>query len=246
MGVITFKGVASDTLGIVVENPPDYKAPEKDYDSYHVPGKSGDIFVDHGSYKNTTVSYNIALGSYTADFQDLTKTVTDWLFSSNKYEILTDSFDSKYYRYGFYKGSTEVANVLWTAGRATIEFDCKPFRYLVSGTTPSSDISSETTITNPTSYAAKPKIEIVLKVASTGGTVTWGNKTITISDDTEATTFIIDSDLQDCYYDTVNLNPYVSFSGDGEFPEIPPSGVTITVSEEIDHVKILDYRWYVI
>lgn len=246
MGVITFNGVSSDTLGIVIENPPDFKAPEKDYDTYHVPGKSGDIYVDHGSYKNTKVSYNIALGSYEASFQDLTRTVTDWLFSTNKYAVLTDSYDSDYYRYAFYQGSTDVANVLWTAGRATVEFDCKPFRFLLSGKTPSEDIAGSIELPNPTPYSSKPLIQVTLKTAGTGGSVTWGSKTITISADTDATTILIDSELQDCYYDTLNLNPYVSFSGDGEFPEIPSSGVTVSISEEIDHIKILDYRWYVI
>lgn len=246
MGVIIFNGVSSKSLGIVVESPPDYNAPERDFDVYHVPGKSGDIYVDQGSFQNVTRSYDIALGGRKADFQNLTKTVTDWLYSTNKYAQLSDSYDSQYFRLAVFKGPVTITNLLNRAGRATIEFDCKPYRYLRSGDRPGAANSATFTITNPTIYDSKPLIKIGLASSGAAGTVTVGSKTITIASGSGVNTVYVDSELQDCYYNTTNLNPYVTFGGDGEFPVLQPGDTTISMTGNVSYVQIEKARWYVL
>lgn len=71
MGVITFNSRLSSTFGIQVEQRPNYELPEKDYEIIHVPGKSGDILIDKGSYKNVDRIYNIAIGSKSREFYSM-------------------------------------------------------------------------------------------------------------------------------------------------------------------------------
>ena len=61
MGVIIYNGISSEEFAIQVEHPPGYETPEKDYEVTHIPGRNGDIYVDKGSYKNASRSYDICL-----------------------------------------------------------------------------------------------------------------------------------------------------------------------------------------
>ena len=41
MGVITFNGITSSSVGVEVETFPNYVAPQKDYEVIHIPGRNG-------------------------------------------------------------------------------------------------------------------------------------------------------------------------------------------------------------
>lgn len=156
MGIITFNGVASNTLGIVVEHPPNYVAPKKDYEVIHVPGRSGDILMDNGSYQNVPRSYDIAIGSRTLDFTTQANTISNWLHSADAqgYARLEDSYEPDFYRMAYYDEETEITNILQRMGRATVNFNCKPQRYFKSG-----DVAVNIEI--PTSGASKATTEFI-------------------------------------------------------------------------------------
>ena len=192
MGVIYFNGVSSRSVGLVVENPPVYKTPEREYESYHVPGRNGDLLLDLGSFKNVTRSYDVAFGSFYKTHAEMASAVSAWLYSprgeeSPDYPVgegftsayegyfrLEDSYEPEYYRLARCINEIEFENTLNRLGRATIEFDCMPQRFLKSGDKPfifdneSSSLSNKTvSIYNPTLFIAKPRINFTIEGDST-------------------------------------------------------------------------------
>jgi phage-related protein len=166
MGVITFNGITSSSLGIVVEEPPAYNFPKKDYEVTHIPGRDGDIIIDNGSYQNVKREYKIAMGDEELDFMSQVPSISQWLHSASGYAKLSDTYDPDHYRMAAYDEDGEVENILGHAGRATISFTCKPQRFRTSGDRTMSwtpEFSSETKvwrtlIENPTSNKARPII----------------------------------------------------------------------------------------
>ena len=57
MGVITFNGVSSTSIGLVVERPPDYDVAERRYEVITIPGRNGDILMDDESFANSIRNY---------------------------------------------------------------------------------------------------------------------------------------------------------------------------------------------
>ena len=69
---------------------PGYETPEKDYEVTHIPGRNGDIYVDKGSYKNVSRSYDIAIGAENKDFTIMANFISEWLNSASGYAKLED------------------------------------------------------------------------------------------------------------------------------------------------------------
>jgi len=168
MGVIIFNGSSSKDYGIQVENPPGYHTPERDYEMVHIPGRNGDLIIDNGSYKNVNKSYNIAFGKVDGDFTLMASQVASWLNSAEGYARLEDSYEPDYYRMASFKNSLDIENILSQAGRVTIDFDCKPQRFLKSGDIPiiieNEEVdhyySKDIIVENPTNQTAYPIIKL--------------------------------------------------------------------------------------
>lgn len=235
MGIVIFNGVSSLDKGIHVEHPPGYTIPEKDYDVIHVPGRNGDIVIDNGSYKNVSRSYEIAIGSLAMSFEYISDAISSWLSSAIGYGRLEDSYEPNYYRMAMYRESADIENILFHAGRATINFDCKPQRYLKSGDRPVLIVSSGV-LRNPTRFTALP----ILTVHGTGsGTIRIGNYTITISN--IGTSMIIDSELQDAYRGSTNCNSDTIMPNG--FPKLLPGDNQVTLSGGITSMEVIPKWW---
>ena len=97
------------------------------------------------------------------------------------------------------------------------------------------DVPAEFTITNPTDFPSKPRI----RVSGTGdGTLTVGNKTITLTDIDEY--IVIDSMLMDCYKGTLNQNAKVALA---EFPMFKPGVNNLAYTGDITGLEVLG-RWW--
>lgn len=234
MGVITFNSRLSSTFGIQVEQRPNYELPEKDYEIVHVPGKSGDILIDKGSYKNVDRTYNIAIGSKFREFYSMANDIAKWLCSASGYVRLEDTYEPDYYRLATYKGPGNIVNLLGNAGRATISFNCKPQRFLKSGDSVLT-ISSRSYINNPTSFTSLP----IITVKGTGsGVVYVGAYVIEIS--SIGISITINSDVQDVYQGSINRNPSVTMS---EFPKMIPGDNYIRYTGGVTSVEITPKWW---
>lgn len=168
MGIIIFNGVSSKNL-FKIWSPPDYIAPTREYESIAVPGRNGAILIDKNSFQNVTRSYTISFGDEKrAIYPQRCTEIMQWLNSASSYAELWDSYEEDYIRLAVHHASPTFANLLMQAGTATLEFDCKPQRYLKSAydnptkITTAINKGSERTIEldNPTIFASKPKIII--------------------------------------------------------------------------------------
>ena len=236
MGVIIFNGVSSKELGIEVEALPNYNFAKRDYDIYHVPGKSGDVIIDRGSYSNVGREYRISIGSYDGDSTVYANRIVEWLHSAKGYARLEDSYEPEYYRIASYSDSAAIENLFGVAGRVTIRFDCKPQRYLKIGEEPIV-ISSGDKLENWTYFNALP---IITVTGSGSGSITVGSYVVNIS--AISTKIVIDSELQDAYNGTTNRNSDISVPYG--FPKLIPgeNGISFTGSG-ITSVEVIP-RWW--
>ena len=241
MGVIIFNGIPSTNYGIHVETPPVYATPERDSEVVHIPGRNGDLVIDNGSYKNVTRKYSISVGEIDGNFTTLAAGVSEWLHSASGYARLEDSYESDYFRLAYYVADAEMENLFHQAGKMSIEFNCKPARFLKAGER-AVPFTTAGSISNPTFQKSFPKLTVVV---SGSGTLTIGDQTITISGLTNSTRMVIDSELQDVYEEgsLTNLNSKVSFS-DG-FPLLSPGVNTITFTGSITSVEVIP-RWWIL
>ena len=241
MGVIIFNGIPSTNYGIHVETPPVYATPERDYEVVHIPGRNGDLVIDNGSYKNVTRKYSISVGEIDGNFTTLAAGVSEWLHSSSGYARLEDSYESDYFRLAYYVADAEMEILFHKAGKMSIEFNCKPARFLKAGER-AVPFTTAGSIRNPTFQKSFPKLTVVV---SGSGTLKIGDQTITISGLTNSTRMVIDSELQDVYEEgsLTNLNSKVSFS-DG-FPLLNPGVNAITFTGSITSVEVIP-RWWIL
>lgn len=242
MGIITFNGQSSRDLHVVVEHPPAYDTPEKDYMITSIPGRNGDLILDNGSYKNVDREYDIAIDARGDGFSRTVGAVMSWLRSASGYARLEDSYDADYYRMACYRESLSVENIFDQAGRATISFDCMPQRFLKSGEQPVT-FTTPGFISNPTLFNAKPIISATLPLDA-NGVIVVGDQQLNITGLEEGAgltiTIDLDCDLQDAAQEGVNWNKYIS----GKFPELVPGANAISFSG-IQSLSIIP-RWWTI
>ena len=128
-GVITWNGVASDTLGIVVSKVPSLNRPQRKYNSYSVPGRNGDIVVMQDAYAEYEQEYEIfALDDAQVD----ARAIVDWLYQDGWCQ-LSDDWEPEYYRLAYFVGPVDIEPIMDEAAVCTITFRCRPQRYLAKG-----------------------------------------------------------------------------------------------------------------
>lgn len=174
MGVIYFNGISSKDLGIEVETFPKYEIPEKEVTKYEIAGRNGEIVVDHGTFKNVNVEYDISVLVKDGDYNSRLHAIASWLYSPSGYARLEDSYDSECYRMARMSSNTSFENLFNQAGKATLTFDCKPQRFLKKGEEQIeyNDTESTTTLINPSFFSSKPLLKICnIGQASTAGTI---------------------------------------------------------------------------
>ena len=237
MGVVTFNGITSQTYGIQVEHPPEYQTPERDYSITSVPGRSGDLVQDNGSYKNVDRTYQIAVGSLTDTYVHMANQISNWLHSASGYLRLEDTYEPDYFRLAMYQEANLLSNLFQHAGRATINFNCKPQRYLKTGSTKIVALNNGI-ITNPTTQIALPLIRVY---GSGNGAINIGAYTVFL---TGIVGYIdIDSEIQDSYKGLINMNSYVTLVN--TYPKLVPGNSTFTCTENITSVEVTP-RWWTI
>ena len=238
MGVITFNGVASTSLGIQVETYPTYEVPEREYEVVHVPGRNGDVVINTGTFKNATNTYKVSMATFEqVQYYKKMNAVAEWLHSSSGYARLEDSYTSDFYTYAYFDKNLSIENLFNEAGRATLSFIRKPQRFLKTGDTAVSFTTSGT-LTNPTGFASLPIINVTTD--NTAGTFTIGNFTFLIK--AAAGSLTVNSETQDVYSGTINKNSYVTLVN-GTFPELLPGSNNISMTGGVTKLEIIPKWW---
>lgn len=241
MGEIILNRKSSADYGVHVARPPDYEIPERSVETISVPGRNGDLHISTGSYKNVPIRYEVNFGSLTEKFPEMADKFIAWLQTANSYCRIEDSYNPKYFRYGTFKNNVTVENILDHAGKAEIEFDCMPQRFLKTGET-SNWYYGTGAVTNPTAYSAYPILEIS---GSYSGTVRIGKYSINVYSISSNKTITVDCELGDAYHLNENLNDAIAVDPVLGFPILEPGDNEISMSGGVNAVRIKP-RWWTI
>lgn len=234
--MITWDGITSDSLNCIVERYPVYTVPRRKQSAISVPGRNGDLLLQQQAYSNYIQAYDVYLSGPRngSKMPEVAQAVAAWL-NVDGYRKLVDDYTPGSYRMAFFQGPLELENIFNLFGRATVEFNCKPQRFLDSGDTAQTVSASGGKITNPTAYNAKPLITVygsgaaILQVGEYVCTLAAIDGSITL-----------DSDTENAYKGVTNLNSQVTIP---EFPELVPGDNDITWTGGITSVEIIP-RWW--
>ena len=241
MTYFTYNGRSSADFGLHIETKDVFSAPEYDAEFISIPGRSGDIINPNRRFANIKVTYTVFLArKNAAALVSVLRDIKGWLYSEpDRYHELSDSYDAEYFRYGVISGSLDIEEQLNKVGSFTVTFNCKPYKYSFAGQEMVSADASTLTITNPTAFESKPYIKLYgsgavqLMIMPDGpGTTTW-----VISDVDEY--IEIDSELMNCFKDTVLKNDTVTSEG---FPVLKPGENFITCAGNVRRIEIVP-RW---
>ena len=235
MMYLTFAGRSTLEFGIYVSGEGTYSAPERNIKSQEVAGRNGNLLFDMGNFKNMSIKYPAFIK------EDMPSRIQDFLNYAGSlvgYQRLEDTYHPYEYRMACFKPNTTIKTFGYMnySGEFTLDFECKPQRFLKSGEE-SVEYTANGTILNRTMFDSKP----LLRIYGTGaGTVGIGSQTITIS---AISSYVdIDCEIMDAYKGATNCNGNVSFTGD---IVLKPGNNGISKSGNISKIELTP-RWYVI
>ena len=230
-----FDGKNSLDYGIRIESYPDRPYPERSYNSYTVPGRSGSLIYDTGAYANVTQSYDCYYKTIATAYE-MQRYLTDWLLMPTGYRELEDSYSPDVYRKAIFAGPTDVSTFFGKFGKCTLDFNCLPHRFLKSGRIPIS-VTAKTTLINDGEEALP-----LIRVSGSGsGTVSIGSSVVTLSDVPEGLT--IDSETQNVYAGAANKNSLATIGGG--FPKLGKGHTGIEFSGGVTALTITP-RWWIL
>lgn len=239
---LIFNGISSDELGLVIQSDPVYNYPEKDVTSTHVPGRNGDILIDTSSYKNVARSYSLGIGfGAGTTFIDNSEKIIQWLKTAEGYSRLEDDYDPKVYRLARYSASGSLTNMYDEATTISVQFECKPQRFLKDGEIEQIITIPTGKITNPTRYDALPVISFE-NIPSDAGNVmiTFTNNNysnITTINSIIDSKLVVNSETQEVYDPDTgkSLGKMVNIN-DGTFPVLKAGETTVKAQLFSDEV----------
>ena len=233
--MIFWAGRSSDDVHVVVERYPSVELAGRKLDTQSVPGRNGDLLFPQNAYQNYVQAYEIYISAERIRLPRAMREVANWLCGPAGYQKLEDSYDVETYRRAYFSGPLDVESILHRFGRATIEFNCQPQRFLRVGDLAVQAAQGQVLL-NPTAFAALP----LITVTGTGaGTLTVGDVTVTINSMPRGVV-VLDSGTQNAYYGTFNLNSTISAP---EFPTLPAGESAVRWTGGITSVEIIP-RWW--
>lgn len=210
------------------------KAPERDQEFVKVPGRDGDLILDNGRYNNITVSYK----AYIIDnYNENIKGLRNALMSRKGYQRLQDTVNPEEYRLAKAIPFEIDEHGVLRAAEFTMQFICKPQRFLVAGDIPI-EVTGSATILNQYEESAKPLIR-----AYGTGSFSIGGVSVQITSANGYTD--IDCELQEAFKDTLatNRNSYIVLP-QGKFPVLAPGENAVTISG-LTKLEITP-RWWIL
>lgn len=194
--ILTFNGVSFADYGTYYDSSQIFATPEKQVEFFEVVGRNGDLSISQDRYKNINIPYNCFIRqNFIENFNNL----MNFLLSQEGYQRLENTKEPDIYRMAQYVNELEPdTGAFLKYGNFTLNFNCKPQKWLKSGENPI-PITNSAIVLNPTLFNAKPLIEV-----SGVGSIQIGSSILTL--DTNTGTTIIDCDMQNAYEGSINRN----------------------------------------
>ena len=158
---IYFNGKSSADFGLNVEYYPESVHAARRGELISIPGRNGVIIREDGAYDTYQQTFQIWFrNTLNRDTFQTARDVAEWLLGASGFCRLEDTYEQEHFRLARFVGPLNVETVLKNHGRATLEFDVQPQRYLKSGETPLTFTGgSSATIMNPTQFEARPLLK---------------------------------------------------------------------------------------
>ena len=213
-----FKNISSEDYLMVNKLPPILKA-QKNIEKIEIEGRDGFLTIDKNSYKGIPKPIECTI----MDLEQL-DFICNWLDGTG--EVIFSNEPDKIYKATIIN-QIEFKKIAWVFHSLLIQFDCQPHKYSI--TNEIITLKSAGTLYNSGGTISKPIIVIY-------GT---GNITLMINSQTIKLTNIdgyvtINSDLMDCYKDTLLKNNNM----DGDFPVLEIGENHISWSGTVTRVEI--------
>lgn len=240
-------GKPTKDFGVYLSGDGTFKAAEKNLEEFTIPGRNGTFHYKSSTYKNVIVPYDCFIFK---DFKRNVAALRSFLLSREGYVRIEDTHHPDEFRMGIYH--EEFAPDVFvdlTAAQFTLNFDCKPERWLKSGEKKIT-LTSNGVIYNPTYFTAKPLIRLY-------GTQN-ANATINIQSANVPRTEVyvklptegyadIDTETGDAYCGNKNLNSvlfYEASNTNRKFPTLAP-GKNNVLFAHVSRVEIIP-RWWIL
>lgn len=240
---IQYSGKDSREFNAYITKKSAYNKPEKDISFISVPGRSGDIILDNGRYKNIKIQYGIKFfgkditGRNNFDFAATYHRVADWLQTNSNYYILTDSYEPEYYRKACVSSSIALNQPHYQIGSFDVTFNCKPHKYRQDGEHIITLTASENTLTNCENAEALPLIRVY--PTTTGGVSVFSVNGVSCTILSMPEYIDIDCEMMNAYYGTTNCNNKLSGLN---FPVLVSGANSINLINNILKIE-LKPRW---
>ena len=232
-----YAGKCSSDFEMIATGFKTFNAPEKDVERVTVLGVNGDYTIDNHRYRNVQIGYDVFICH---NFCENVSGAKNWLLSHTGYSRLEDGYNPGHFRMARFTGPLDFdVQLLARVGQATIEFDCMPQRFLISGEK-KTKYNAPGTIYNSTAFDALPIIAIN---GSGAGSVIIGNDTIEILNMTDQ--IIIDCQTMDAYSQpaegaVISQNRNIKCT---RFPKLTPGDNSIKFNGGVTSIDIIP-RWW--
>ena len=160
-----FDGINSKDMGIRIERHNNFNSPQRRVESVSIPGRTGNILIDDGSYENQIFEYELILECDSKNGIDISKKVNEinsWLHGDYTYKTLTFSNSDKTYN-AVVINKIDIKQMFKNFAKALVTFEA----YEVTNSLRKRNISiieNEDVFINDTSREIKP----VLKLTGNG------------------------------------------------------------------------------
>lgn len=228
-----FAGKDSFTdFGIIISTRPTLPSPKRRVTYIEVPGRDSTLKLDEETYDDITIAVECSIkGDNIVEQLDMIKA---WLFPPGESDLIFSFQPDKKYL-AQVVNSIDFKQVFRVVSQFVIVFNCRPFKYAVDNDPITITSSSGTTIQNPGSIASRP----VIKVYGSGDVDLYINSNVIRLNDIDEYV-VMDSELMDCYRDTVLKNNQMN----GDFPVLEPEDNDISWTGNVTEVEIIpNWRW---
>ena len=232
--MIIFNGKSFRDFGCHVDELESLSRPEWDTTSVEVPGRNGTVTYSNGRFKNIELSYDCMIDK---DFGLNYAGLLAFLQSDSSYHRMEADAEKETFRMARVKNITSLKVDQWfQRATFTVEFDCKPQRFLKSGEDPFR-VQNGSSFYNQYLYPALP----ILRVYG-WGTVRINGYELLLNEDTVDPYVDIDCDLRDAFYGKENRNSFLEVKS---WPVLDPGENIVSLGENITKMEITP-RWWTI
>ena len=165
MSDFIFNAVSAESMGLRIERYPVISKPRRRMETISVPGRSGDLHIDDGSWEDITIRYECWWKNKSSAYSTARSAheIAQWLYTAPVGARLEDTYDTQTFRRATFQGGVDVENILNRFGRLVLEFRCDPRAFLKSAET-GMTLTTGGVLNNPTPFVTKPLIRIVGRV----------------------------------------------------------------------------------